>query len=244
MPNIPSLEEMLKCGLHFGHKTSKRHPSMEKYIYTVRNTVHIFDLEKTQQELQKALEFIKEVAAKGGVILFLGTKKQGRDIIKKYAEETNMPYIARHWLGGTFTNFKVIHKLIEKLEFLEKQEVAPDYEQKYTKKERLKFSQEKEKLLADIGGIRQLGRLPEVLYLIDAKGELTAIREAKRKKVPIVAMCDTNVEAENIDYVVPANDDAVKSIELVTRLVAEAIKEGQEEAARKTIEEVKVEEKV
>ncbi len=234
MPTIPTLEELLKSGMHFGHQTAKRHPSMEKYIYTVRNTVHIFDLEKTQNELQRALDFIKEVASKGGVILFLGTKKQGRDIVKKYAQETNMPYISGHWLGGTFTNFKVLHKLVEKLDFLERQETDPDYEKKFTKKERLKFSIEKEKLLSTIGGIRNMSRVPDALYLIDAKDELTGVKEAKRRNVPTIAICDSNIDAKNIDYVIPGNDDAVKSIELVTRLVAEAIKEGQAEFSKKS----------
>lgn len=217
---------------------------MEKYIYTVRNTVHIFDLEKTQAELQKALNFIKEVAAKGGVILFLGTKKQGRDMVKKYATEVNMPYVSGHWLGGTFTNFKVVHKLVEKLDYLERQETSLDYEQKYTKKERLKFSVEKEKLLSTIGGIRNMSRVPDALYLIDAKEESTAVREAKRRKVPVVAICDSNVDVKDIEYVIPGNDDAVKSIELITRLVAEAIKEGQEEAAKKIDTEPKTSPKI
>lgn len=232
MPQIPSLFELLKCGVHFGHRTSKRHPKMEPYIYTARNGVHIINLEKTQDLLKKALEFTKRIASEGGKILFLGTKKQIQEIVKDEAKEANMPYVIERWLGGTITNWEEISKLIKKLNKLEELEGSEDFSN-YTKKEQQDFRLEKERLLLLVGGIRDLDRPPQALFVVDVVNEKTAVREAQRKNVPIIAICDSNADPTKITYPIPANDDAVKSVSLICKLVSEAIKEGKKEFAER-----------
>lgn len=236
MPKIPTLKEMLKSGVHFGHQVSKRHPQMEPYIFTAKNGIHIINLEKTQKKLEKALDFVKETTAKGGIVLFLGTKKQAQNIVKKYAQECGMPYVVERWLGGTLTNFSIILKLLNKFNDLKQKQESGELE-KYTKKEQLEFSREIEKLEKIVGGIKDLKKIPEAVYVVDIKREKTAVREAKKKKVDIVSICDTNVNPRGIDYIIPANDDATKSIELITGLMAEAVKEGKELAKAGGVEE-------
>jgi len=225
MPKIPDLLTMLKAGVHFGHQLAKRHPKMEPYIFTAKSGFHIIDLEKTQEKLQETLEFIKTIVANGGTILFLGTKKQAQPIITQYAKECNMPYITERWLGGTFTNFPEISRVIKRLTDLKKKKATGQLD-KYTKKERLEFDREIEKLEKMVGGIETLARVPDAVFICGAKKEKTAVNEAIKKNIPIVAMCDTNVNPEKINYAIPANDDAVKSIELITSLISEAVKEG------------------
>lgn len=223
---IPSLLEMIKAGVHFGHRVSKWHPKMKPYIFTARNTVHIIDLEKTVEKLKEALEFVKKIAEEGGTILIVGTKKSIREIVKKWAIECKMPYVTESWIGGTLTNFFTIYKLVEKLKHLEAEKEKGELE-KYTKKEQLEFDREIKRLDEMVGGIRDLEGLPQALYIVDLKEEKTALREAQRKGIPVVAMVDTNVNPENVDFPIPANDDAIKSVEMMTRLVKEAVEEGQ-----------------
>ncbi|TSC96337.1 MAG: small subunit ribosomal protein S2 [Parcubacteria group bacterium Athens1014_10] len=222
---IPSLLEMIKAGVHFGHRTSKWHPKMEPYIYTVKNTVHLINLEKTQEKLKEALDFVKEVMEKNGVILFLGTKKTIKEVTKKYAEKVNMPYINEKWIGGTMTNFSVISRLIKKLKDLENKKEKGEFA-KYAKKEQSKFNTEIEKLNKVIKGIKNLDKLPEAIFMLDTKDEKTAIREAKKLKLPTIGIVDTNCNPEEAVYPIPANDDAIKSVEMITNLVAQAIEEG------------------
>lgn len=238
---IPTIKEMVKAGVHFGHAPSKRHPSMDQYIYGVRNNVHIFDLEKTTKKIEEALEFVKETVAGGNQILFVGTKKQAQDIVKEAAKSVDMPYVEKKWLGGTLTNFRVINGLVKKLKKLEEQEQNPNYAEKYTKKERLEFDLQKNKLNIMISGIKDMERMPGALFLVGACDEKTALREAQNKNIPTVAICDTNANSREIDYPVPANDDAIRSIKMITELVVEAIKSGKEEA--KLHQENKVAEK-
>lgn len=225
---IPSLLEMLKAGVHFGHRSSKRHPKMTPYIFAEKNGVHIINLEKTQQKLSQVLVFVGETAAQGGTILFVGTKQQAKELVKNKATECGMPYVIERWIGGTLTNFKVIKKLFSKLEDLEKKQKA--VAGKYTKKEKLVFSREAKKLNVLIGGIRELKEIPQAIFVLDVKQEKTAVREAQRKKIPIIAICDTNVNPQGIDYPIPANDDAIKSLIMITGLVAEAIKSNKQSA--------------
>lgn len=225
---MPSLLEMLKAGAHFGHRQSKWHPKMAPYIFTVRSGVHIINLEKTAEELAKALEFVKKTAANGGKVLFIGTKKQAQGIVEQYAKEAGTPYVIRRWMGGTLTNFPVIIKLVKKLKEMRSQQTIGDWA-KYTKKEQVKLKKEFDKLEAMVGGLESLDKKPDVLFVIDVKKEKTAVTEAIKIGVPIIALCDTNVNPEGISYVIPANDDATKTIELITRLMAEAVKEGQAE---------------
>jgi len=228
MSTTPSLLEMLKSGVHFGHKASKWHPKMKPYIYGVREGIHIIDLEKSAEKFQEALDFVKGVAAQGGIILFVGTKLQAKEIVKNYAEKMGMPYITERWLGGTFTNFSTISKLTSKLKRLveskEKGELG-----KYTKKEQLKFGREIEKLQSKIGGIKDLRKLPEAIFVVDIAENKIAVREAKNTGIPVIAMVDTNNNPEKVDYPIPANNDAIRSIEIVISSLAEAIEEGKKD---------------
>ena len=244
MVKIPESKELLRAGLHFGHKTQKWNPKMKPFIFGVKNGVHIFDLDKTMESLSKALEIVKAIVAKGGIVMFLGTKKQAHNVIQKYALEAGMPYATERWIGGTITNFQEINKLIKKLDSLEEMAMANDYEKKYTKKERSLFTEEKERLMRMIGGIRQMKKIPDLIYIVGVKEEKNATKEAKVKKVKTLGIVDTNTNPDDVDIQIYANDDAVKSIELITGLVAEAIKEGKEEAtkiaaAAQTVKEIK-----
>lgn len=231
MPKIPELLLMLKSGLHFGHRESKWHPKMEPFIFTVRNGVHIIDLERTVESLKKSLDFVTNTVAKGGTILFLGTKRQAAPIVRKYAEEAGMPYVTERWLGGTLTNFSVIQSLVKKLKKLEDQEKSDDYEKKYNKKERLDFHNEIERLEQMVGGLRDMQKQPDALFVLDIKEEKTAIREANRMNIPTVAVVDTNANPETVTFPIPANDDATKAIDMLTKLFGEAVKEGMEKRA-------------
>lgn len=231
MPQIPDLLSMLKAGAHFGHKLSKRHPKMEPYIFTAKNGFHIINIEQTQTMLAGALEFVSRVVSNGGVILFIGTKKQAQPIVKRYAQECGMPYVTERWLGGTFTNFMAISKLSRKYTTIKEQRAQGGLD-KYTKKEQLEFDREIEKLEKVVGGIEGMNRIPEAMFVVDVKREKTAVQEAIRKNVPIVAICDTNANPDLVTYPIPANDDAVKSIEMMTQLVAAAVMEGRERRER------------
>lgn len=227
--NIPDLKELMEAGLHFGHRPTAWHPKMSEFIYGQKNGVHIIDLEKTKKMLGVALEFVKKVASENKQILFVGTKIQAKEIIKKYAKEVNMPYINERWLGGTLTNFKVINGLVKKLKKLEDQAKDEDYEKKYTKKERHEFKIEIERLKKMVEGIRNMDSLPAAVFIVSARDEKTAVREALRKKIPSIAICDTNANPTKITYPIPSNDDAIKSIEVITKLVTGAIEEGKKE---------------
>ncbi len=233
MIEIPTVLEMLKAGLHFGHRTSKMHPKMKPYVFTQKNGVHIINVELTQEKLKEALEFVTKIVSNGGTILFLGTKKQAQAIVKKYAEECQMPHITERWLGGTFTNFAEISRVIRKYSSLKEKRKSGELK-KYTKKEQLKFDREIEKLEKVVGGIESLKKIPEAIYIVDLKKEKTALAEATTKEIPVVAICDSNVNPDRINYVIPGNDDAIKSIEMVTRLVAEAVVAGKNEGEVKT----------
>lgn len=225
MVEIPSLVDMLKCGVHFGHKKSKRHPKMVPFIFTTKDEVSILDLEKTTEYLKEALQYIEDLVRNGGTLLMVGVKNQGRDQVKEAALSCGMPYVNTRWLGGTLTNFSIISKMIKKYkkykDAIEKGEFA-----KYTKKEQLDISREVEELEGLIGGIQNLTKLPEAIFILDLKKDKTALAESLRKKVPVVSLCDSNVNPENIDYPIPANDDAVKSISLMVNLIASAVNEG------------------
>lgn len=225
MPKIPSVLEMFQAGLHFGHRTSKRHPKMEPYIFGQKNTVHIINLEVTQKKLQEALDFIKDTVVRGGTILFVGTKKQAQKIVKEKAMECQSPYVVERWLGGTLTNFEEIVKLFKKLKGLKREKESGELN-KYTKKERLEFDREIERLEKLVGGMQDLEKLPDAIFVLDVKKDRGAVSEAAKKSVPIIALCDTNVDPTPIQYPIPGNDDAVKSIVMVADLVCQAVLEG------------------
>ncbi len=228
MVKLPTIEEMLKAGTHFGHRTSKWHPKMAPFIFGSRNGVHIIDLEKARQFFGKALEFIKKSVAEDKTILLVGTKQQVKKTLKKTAEEVGAPYVSEKWLGGCLTNFTAIKKLIKNYKDLLEKKTAGKLD-KYTKKERLEFDREIARLEQRVGGLVDLNKIPEVIFIWDIKKEKTALAEAIKRNVTIIAVCDTNVNPTGIDYVIPANDDATKTIKLVMGLVAEAVREGREE---------------
>jgi small subunit ribosomal protein S2 len=221
-----SLVELLKSGAHFGHKTSRWNPKMKPYIFTVRNDIHILDLEKTKKALLKAASFASDVASNGGVILFVGTKRQSRDIIKKHAEKCGMPYVNVRWLGGTFTNFKTIQKTIRKLEKLQELKATGELETRYTKKERLLIEREIEKLTKLFEGVKDMKKLPAAIFIADVNYDDIALTEAQKSKVPVIGIADSNSNPEGIDYIIPCNDDATQAIELVVDFVSEAIASG------------------
>lgn len=231
MPKIPSLEELLKAGAHFGHKTSRWHPKMAEFIHSSRGGVHIVDLEKTQVELAKTLEYVKGVASRGGVIMFVGTKRQAQKSVREYAEACGMPHVTERWLGGTITNFEQIRKSLRKLKTYKEQRDKGEL-RKYTKKEQLLISREIEELEVKIGGIQDITKTPEAIFVVDAREEKTAVLEANSIGVKVVAIADTNVNPTRIQHVIPANDDSVGSIKLITRLVSEAIQEGKAAAVK------------
>lgn len=220
---LPSLEELLKKGVHFGHNTSKRYPKANYYIHSQRGGVHIIDLQKTVEGLEKALSFVEKTVKAGGLVLFIGSKKQAREIVKTAAESCAMPYIIGRWLGGTFTNFENIVKLTKKLEKMEREEEDGTWEM-YTKKEQATFKKELNKLRENVGGIKSMKTLPKAIFVVDLKKEGTAVSEANKMGIPVIALADTNVNPELAQYPIPANDDAIKSIEVVTDLIADAVR--------------------
>ncbi len=224
---IPELMTMLEAGVHFGHERSKRNPKMEKYIFMHRNRVAIFDLEQTSSELKKAALFAYNTArVPGNDILFVGTKRQARPIVKKYAEEVKQPYVTLRWLGGTLTNFRTIQKSIEKLEELKTLEKDPA-SARLTKKERAVRQKEIQRLEKVLEGIRAMRRLPAALVVAGLHNDQIAIREARRMKIPVIGIADTNADPSSATYPVPGNDDAIRSLDLLVSVIAKAIAAGQ-----------------
>jgi len=222
--NVFSLDvsEMQKAGLHFGHKTSKIHPKMGEYLSGIRNGVHIIDAEKTKEKLHEALTFIQDVISKGGKIVFVGTKIQAKELTKSTAEECKQPYIVNRWLGGTFTNLEVIKKRIDYFKDLENKKTTGELE-KYTKKERLIFDKELKDLETKLGGIKEMNKLPEAIIVMDMIKDEIAIKEAKQKKVKIIAVADTNCDPTLVDFPIPANDDAMSSVKYILEKIKQAI---------------------
>lgn len=235
---IPTVEELLKAGAHFGHRVGKWNPKMASFLFGERKGIHIINIEDTRRELENALRFVRDLSARGGTIVFVGTKKQAQAIIKKYAEECTMPYIIERWLGGTLTNFPVIFQVIKKYRTL-KERLAKGELKRYTKKEQSNFQKEIEKHKKLVGGLENLNKLPDALFIVDVRAEDTAVREANRKGLPIVAICDSNVDPSKITKPIPANDDATKTIEIISSLISQAVKEGKELAKKEgTIKEI------
>ncbi len=227
---IPSVDELLEAGVHFGHQARRWHPKMEPYIFEKKKEIHIFDLYKSRELLEKACEFLYGVASKGGQIIFVGTKKQASEIVLNEAKRSGAMHMSDRWIGGTITNFQTIRKNIEKLkDFLKKKDEGGLSH--YTKKERLLIDREIEKLQLSVGGIVNLKSRPDALFVVDIKREKTAVREALRQQIPIVAFVDSNSDPSEISYVIPGNDDAIRSIALVVRVVADAVEEGYKEYA-------------
>ncbi|MCK5416475.1 30S ribosomal protein S2 [Candidatus Parcubacteria bacterium] len=226
MSRIPTIEQMLKAGMHFGHKTSKWYPKMDPYIFGARNGIHIIDLVKSRKMLAEAMQFIEKLISEDKVILFVGTKMQAKHTIQGIAKEIKMPYITEKWMGGCLTNFLIIKKMITKYKNLIDNKRLGKFN-KYTKKEKLDIDRTINKLELKVGGLVGMPKLPDALFVWDIKKETTAVTEAKIKGIPIIAVCDTNVNPINIDYVIPSNDDATKTVKLVLNLLKDTIQETQ-----------------
>ncbi len=229
-----SLLEMLQHGVHFGHQQSRRHPKMDPFIFTTRGGISVINLEKTKVALTQASAFVRDLVANGGNIVFVGTKKQAREIVQAAALEAAMPYVVDRWIGGLFTNFGNVRELIKKLHRLKQERMTGDWN-KYTKKEQLDLQEEVDRLEKLVGGVATLERLPNAIFVVDVKNEKTAIREAMKTKIPIVALCDTNINPAPVQYVIPANDDATKSIAYICRVMVEAVNEGRAEQEKRLL---------
>jgi small subunit ribosomal protein S2 len=219
------MKDLLESGVHFGHRTNRWDPLMKPYIFTERNGIHIIDLQQTVQSLERGYNLIRDTVANGGTILFVGTKRQAQETIQTEAERCNMPYVMERWLPGTITNWTTIHQRIMELERLEKMRDTGEID-RLVKKEGLMIERQIKRLLVHLGGIRHMNGLPDLLFIVDIMRESTAVHEANLKGIPIVAMVDTNCNPSNIDYVIPANDDAIRAIKLMVGKVADAVLEG------------------
>ena len=225
-----NMKEMLEAGAHYGHQCRRWNPKMKRFIFGARNGVHIIDLQKTSRYLKDAISFIEKTVSKGGKVLFVGTKKQARDIIAEEAKRSGMFFINHRWLGGTLTNYPTIKQSIKQLKSLEKMSEDGTYD-KLTKKEVLNLEHSKFKLDRNLGGIKELKGQPDLLFIVDAHKEQIAVKEARKLGIPIVALADTNADPEGIDYIIPANDDSLRSIQLFTAAVADACISGRSKRA-------------
>lgn len=228
MPRV-ELTDLLNAGAHFGHLTRRWNPKMKPFIFMERNGIHIIDLKKTQELLESACDAASNIAAEGKRFLFVGTKQQAQEVVKEEAVRCGEFYITERWLGGLLTNFSTIRKSVKRLSNIEKMETDGTYD-KLTKREVMRLEREKEKLHNYLSGVIDMTRLPGALYVVDIKKEEIAVKEARRLGIPVIAIVDTNVDPDGIDYPIPANDDAIKSIQLITKVIADAILEGKERA--------------
>jgi small subunit ribosomal protein S2 len=215
-------EEMTRVGVEFGHRTSRIHPKMKPYLYGVKNMVHIIDLEKTVEKLKETLEFIQELISAGKTLLLVGTKIQVKDLVREAAQDCSLPYVVERWIGGTFTNFEVIKKRIEYFKDLEKKKTEGELE-KYSKKEKAKIDRELKNLELKFGGIKNLEKLPDAIFVLDMKKDAAAVKEARMKGIKVIGLADTNVDPTLADFPIPANDDAVSSVKYILDKVKEAI---------------------
>ena len=238
---VVAMKQLLEAGVHFGHQTRRWDPKMAEYIFQARNGIHIIDLQKTSRKIDEAYAFVKEQVEEGKTVLFVGTKKQAQECMKEAAINSGMYYVDNRWLGGMLTNFKTIRTRVERLKKLEAMEEDGTFEV-LPKKEVIKLKKEMVKLESNLGGIKDMEELPGVLFIIDPKKENIAILEAKRLGIPVVGLVDTNCSPENIDYVIPGNDDAIRSVKLIADVIANACIEGKQgEAMEMTAEEVPAE---
>lgn len=227
--SVVSMKELLEAGVHFGHQTKRWDPRMKPFIFTQRKGIHILDLQKTVDYVDKAYTFVKQLVAKGGNILFVGTKKQAQEAIEKEAQRCEMPYVSNRWIGGLLTNFSTIMKSKQKLDEFESILNDPSKEKNYTKKELLKFQKLRDKMLKPLGGIRNLNKIPDAMFIIDPFVETTAVNEARKMNVPIVAVVDTNCNPQVIDYPIPGNDDAIRAVNLFAGVIANAVISGKKD---------------
>ncbi|MDQ0214273.1 small subunit ribosomal protein S2 [Oikeobacillus pervagus] len=231
--SVISMKQLLEAGVHFGHQTRRWNPKMKKYIFQERNGIYIIDLQKTVKKVEEAFNFVKDLAADGGKVLFVGTKKQAQESVKDEAERSGQYFVNQRWLGGTLTNFQTIQKRVQRLKNIEKMEEDGTFDV-LPKKEVVMLRKEHEKLVKFLGGIKDMKELPDALFIVDPRKERIAVAEARKLNIPIVGIVDTNCDPDEIDYVIPANDDAIRAVKLLTSKMADAIleaKQGEETAA-------------
>jgi small subunit ribosomal protein S2 len=236
------VRELLDAGIHFGHRSSRWNPKMAPYLYGKRNAIHIIDIRETLRGLLRARKFITQLVSRGGDVLFVGTKRQAREIVQRHTERCGMHYVTERWLGGTLTNFRTIRSRLARLEELENLMSSPEWETGYSKKMKSMLSRELAKIRRNLEGIRRMGRLPGALILIDVRKEMNAVREARAMNIPTVALVDSDSDPELADIIIPGNDDAMRAIELMMRELADAVEEGKKarpEAPEATVAEAR-----
>ncbi|GAA1898657.1 30S ribosomal protein S2 [Streptomyces sodiiphilus] len=223
---VVTMRELLESGVHFGHQTRRWNPKMKRFIFTERNGIYIIDLLQSLSYIDRAYEFVKETVAHGGTVMFVGTKKQAQQAIAEQATRVGMPYVNQRWLGGMLTNFSTVHKRLQRLKELEQIDFEDVAASGLTKKELLVLSREKAKLEKTLGGIRDMQKVPSAVWIVDTKKEHIAVGEARKLNIPVVAILDTNCDPDEVDYKIPGNDDAIRSVTLLTRVIADAVAEG------------------
>jgi small subunit ribosomal protein S2 len=223
---VVTMKELLASGVHFGHQTRRWNPKMKRFIFTERNGIYIIDLQQSLTYIDRAYEFVKDTVAHGGSVMFIGTKKQAQEAVAEQATRVGMPYVNQRWLGGMLTNFQTVFKRLQRLKELEILEQGGTTYGQRTKKEALVLQREKEKLLKTLGGIREMTRTPSAVWIVDTKKEHIAVGEARKLGIPVVAILDTNCDPDEVDYKIPGNDDAIRSVALLTRVIADAVADG------------------
>ncbi|KQX79845.1 MULTISPECIES: 30S ribosomal protein S2 [unclassified Streptomyces] len=223
---VVTMRELLESGVHFGHQTRRWNPKMKRFIFTERNGIYIIDLLQSLSYIDRAYEFVKETVAHGGTVMFVGTKKQAQEAIAEQATRVGMPYVNQRWLGGMLTNFSTVYKRLQRLKELELIDFEDVAASGLTKKELLVLSREKAKLEKTLGGIREMSKVPSAVWIVDTKKEHIAVGEARKLNIPVVAILDTNCDPDEVDYKIPGNDDAIRSVTLLTRVIADAVAEG------------------
>ncbi len=235
--NVISMKQLLEAGVHFGHQTRRWNPKMSEYIYTERNGIHIIDLQKSVGKVDEAYKAIADIAAEGGTILFVGTKKQAQDAIKTEAERCGMYYVNERWLGGMLTNFKTIQGRINRLKDIERMSEDGTFEV-LPKKEVIQIKKEWEKLEKNLGGIKNMERVPDAIFIVDPKKERICVQEAHTLGIPLIGIADTNCDPEELDFVIPGNDDAIRAVKLIVAKMADAVIEANQGVAEEVVEEV------
>ena len=244
MSQVILMKNLLEAGVHFGHQTRRWNPKMSRFIFTERNGIYIIDLQKTVKQIEQAYDFVREIVADGGRVLFVGTKKQAQEAVETEAKRSGQFYVSHRWLGGMLTNYKTIRKRIERLKKLELMEEDGTF-QRLPKKEVIKLKREAEKLEKFLGGIKEMDKLPDVLFVIDPKNEKIAVNEAKILGIPVIGVVDTNCDPDEVDIAIPGNDDAIRAVKLLTGTIANAIveaKQGEQVEAEETETVVEIEE--
>ncbi|TVZ06295.1 30S ribosomal protein S2 [Trebonia kvetii] len=226
MAPVVTMKQLLESGVHFGHQTRRWNPKMKRYIFTERNGIYIIDLQQSLDYIDRAYEFIKETVAHGGTILYVGTKKQAQEAIAEQARRVGMPFVNQRWLGGMLTNFSTVYKRLQRLKELEELDFTDVAGSGMTKKELLGLKRERDKLDKTLGGIRDMARVPSAIWVVDTKKEHIAVNEARKLGIPVVAILDTNCDPDEVNYPIPGNDDAIRSVALLTRVVADAVADG------------------